>query len=154
MNRRTISAWQRWPIVHEILKYESLSSFIEPLPRFDLKPPSTLEQAIAFFHENPVSFCYIVDEQENLQGILTRTDLLRALEMGAQRHTAVRDFMVAPISVTRDDTSLTAAATLRDHELKSLPVIESQTNRRLVGYVRAEKMFMRVLQRLPADQRL
>lgn len=89
-----------------------------------------------------------------LQGIVTRTDLFRASELGAHRHTSVRDFTVAPIAVTRNDSSLMAAATLRDHELKSLPVIESQNNRRLVGYVRAEKMFMRVLQKLPAEQQL
>jgi CBS-domain-containing membrane protein len=84
---------------------------------------------------------------------LTRTDLLRVVEKG-RNATLVRDFMATPITITMDDSSLRAAATLRDHELKSLPVIESQTNRCLIGYVRAEKMFMRVLQKLPADARL
>jgi len=107
---------------------------------------------MTLFNENTPSFCCVVDDQQCLQGILTRTDIFRASELGAQRHTTVRDFMVAPITVTMNDSSRMAAATMRDHELKSLPVIESQTNRRLIGYVRAEKMFMRVLQKLPADQ--
>jgi len=154
MNRRATSAWQRLPIAYEILEREPLSSFIEPLSHAYLRPESTLKQAVTLFNENTSSFCCVVDEQQCLQGIVTRTDLFRASELGAHRHTTVRDFMVAPITVTRNDSSLMAAATLRDHELKSLPVIESQTSRRLIGYVRAEKMFMRVLQKLPADQRL
>jgi CBS-domain-containing membrane protein len=154
MKRRATSTWQRLPIAYEILEREPLSSFIEPLPSGHLRPESTLEQAMTLFNENTSSFHCVVDEQQCLQGIVTRTDLFCASELGAHRHTAVRDFMVAPIAVTKNDSSLMAAATMRDHELKSLPVIESQTSRRLVGYVRAEKMFMRVLQKLPVDFRL
>ncbi len=51
-------------------------------------------------NENTISFCCVVVDQQCLQGILTRTDLFRASELGAHRHTTVRDFMVAPISVT------------------------------------------------------
>jgi NADH:quinone reductase (non-electrogenic) len=149
--RRSRSVWQRWPAAHKILSVEPLSAFIETLPGFHLRPESTLEHAMTSFEKTPSSFLCILDERHSLQGILTRTDIFRASELGANRHTPVRDFMVPAITVTRSDTSLMAAALLRDHELKSVPVIESENDRRIVGYVRAERMFMHVLQKLPAE---
>jgi CBS domain-containing protein len=57
--------------------------------------------------------------------------------------------MVAnPITVAADDTPVTAAMMLREHRLKSVPVVAGRNDRRLIGYLRAEKLLAIVLQKL------
>ena len=149
--RRATSLWQRMPLARDILEHEPLSSFVEPIPVANLKLEDTFERAIALFNKDTFSFCCIVDDHEKLCGILTRTDLFRAFEAGARRHTHLGEIMVDPITVTIDDSVLVAGATMRDRGLKWLPVIDNKIDRRVVGYLRAEKMFLKVFQNLPSD---
>lgn len=145
--RSATSLWQRMPLAREVLESQPLLSFLNPLGKH-LSLESTLEQAIKLF-EDGFEFCCIVDENDCLKGILTRTDLLRAFEVELCRDTKVRDFMVRdPLAVTSTDSSLLAAATMRDHGLKWLPVIDSRERRKVLGYVRAEKMLYGILHRI------
>ncbi|MCZ6775815.1 MAG: FAD-dependent oxidoreductase [Ignavibacteria bacterium] len=149
--RRATSLWQRMPLARDILQREPLSSFVDPMPVANLKLDDTFEHAIALFNENMFSFCCIIDDHEKLCGILTRTDLFRAFEAGARRHTHLSEIMVDPITVTIDDSVLVAGATMRGRGLKWLPVIDNKIDRRVIGYLRAEKMFLKVFQNLPSD---
>lgn len=151
--RSTASLWQRLPVAREILESQPLSSFLNSLHKY-LSPESTLEEAVRLFNEDGFEFCCVVDVNNCLKGILTRTDLLRAFEVELRPDTKVRDFMVAnPLAVTANDNSLLAAATMRDHGLKWLPVVDDQESRRVVGYVRAEKMLYGILHKLISENK-
>jgi NADH:quinone reductase (non-electrogenic) len=152
VRKRAASFWQRVPLAAEALASERLGVFLEPLPVAPLRPDSSFAEALSRFDERPLDFCCVVDGDERLVGILSRTDLLRAVEGGARRNTKVREFMVSdPIALTGEDSALLAASTMRDHDLRALPVVEDRASRRLTGYVRAEKMLQRLLDKLPAD---
>src|SRR5215470_9217070 len=105
-----------------------------------LKPESTFVEAITWFDTNNLDFCCVLDDRHGLCGLLRRTDVVRAIEMGAQPHTPVHHFMAKePVAITPGDSSVLAAVTMRDHGCTQLPVIDRH-DRRLQGYVRAERM--------------
>ena len=141
MKRRSANVWHGLPVARDFLSRRPLSTFVQPLPSDPLDTEATFERAITLFSEKAVRFSCIVDQQDHLIGIVTRSDLLRALASGASRDTAVRDFMRAdPVTVSLDDSSLTAAETMRRYELTWLPVVRDANDRRLDGYVRAEQL--------------
>ena len=153
--RRRTSIWQNLPQVRSILEQEPLASFVEPLPTEPLKGNVTLEQVITLLNRKGLDFYYVVDEADRLTGVLTRTDLLRAMEamastpVAARPHIKVEDIMVAnPITASLEDSSVVMMATMREHGLKKLPIVESRDARSLKGYVRVERIMDLVLQKL------
>lgn len=59
------------------------------------------------------------------------------------------DFVPAnPLSVTVDDSALTAAMTLLDHGKPWLPVVQSKADSQPVGYVRGERIVNRMIEKL------
>ena len=141
MRRRSANVWHGLPAARDFLSRQPLATFVQPLPSDPLDSETTFEGAITLFSEKAVRFACIVDEREQLIGIVTRSDLLRALASGASRETVVWDFMRAkPVTVSLDDSSLMAAETMRRWELTWLPVVRHPDDRRLAGYVRAEQL--------------
>ncbi len=154
MQRRKATLWQRMPMAHDILSQQPLTAFIEPFTRKHLGPHSTFAEAIKRFDEEAADFCCIVDREDRLQGVLTRTDIFRAFFETARRDTPVETFMTTEtVAVTAEDSSWLAAIAMHEHGFKWLPVIDSHTSQQLQGYVRAEKMLNVVMQAMPVDQR-
>ncbi len=146
VKKRSESLWQRIPTTQKVLSQYSISEFLSP-PKQTLQASSTYEEVSTMFNENALGFCYVVDDQYRLQGVVTRTDLFRAFEVGTRRDAKVSEFMIKdPIAMTLNDSCLLAIATMNDHNLKWIPVIDDCESRRLQGYVRAQKMLHRVLQ--------
>jgi CBS domain-containing protein len=127
-----------------------LDRLVEPAP-MTAGPDDLLRDAVARFLREGQDVCCVVDGERRLLGILTRSDLLRAAELAAALRPAervrlrVRQAMVpSPVTVRIGDSSLLAAAAMRDHGLKGLPVVENG-DRRLAGYVRVERMMELVI---------
>ena len=147
------------PVAREILAREPLSAFIEPLRAPPLARDAPLEQLITLFDQQPLDFCSVIDASEHLIGVVTRTDLVRAIEVlaaipdiQARRSLHIENIMISdPIAITADDSTLLAVATMREHGLKQLPIIRNQQDRRLVGYVRIETVMKRVWQMAPKE---
>ncbi|MEE8301104.1 MAG: FAD-dependent oxidoreductase, partial [Candidatus Tectomicrobia bacterium] len=124
MVKRRANLWQRLPAAREALDAEPLSTFIELFSKPHLTPDTTFADAINRFDHDAADFCCIVDPNGCLQGVLTRTDIFRAIENGARYHTPVADFMVTNlITVTTEDPSLVATAIMHEHGFKWLPVV-------------------------------
>src|SRR3954449_2937245 len=94
----------------------------------------------------------IVDARGELAGIITRSDLMRAMESEEGRTASVleagtRDLIVAyPDELLRD-----AVARMLAHDIGRLPVVDRQDRRHLLGYLgRAGIMRARVWHRRPA----
>jgi NADH dehydrogenase len=151
IQKRRGSLWQQLPIAQETLSHYALSTFIEPFSAPPLTPESTFAEAIIWFDTNTLDFCCVLDDRHGLCGLLTRTDVLRAIEIGAQPHTPVYHFMAKePVALTPGDSSVLAVLTMRDHGYTRLPVIDRH-DQRLHGYVRAERLLSVIVRQQPVE---
>lgn len=150
LKRRT-NVWQRLPEVRRVLDAIALEEFIEPLPSEPLHADSPLSEAVRQINQHKLDFCCVVDDDGALAGILTRSDLLRAMEVAAASPTGrarmkACDIMVAePIALTPKDSTTFAVTTMREHGLKRLPVVNSESDRRIKGYLRIENILEAVI---------
>ena len=116
---------------------------------------STLEEAIEVMIENRIGLLPLLDEQRELQGFLNLREILSLawptfIEMVENydfvhnfgvfetshmsekfRSKQVTEFMQLPISVTENCGLLRAAAVMKQHRLRDIPVVDAES--RLVG---------------------
>jgi H+/Cl- antiporter ClcA len=90
----------------------------------------------------------IVDENQRLVGIITRGDVLRALDQGADGNTTVLEAGSRDLIVAYPDEILHDAVTkMLRNDIGRLPVVSRQDHHRLVGYLgRANLMEARLRQ--------
>jgi len=154
IRQRTTRVWTRMPEVHRVLVSETVTAFVEPAT-FTLRADDTFEAALALFAAHHADTVYIVEDADRIVGVLTRTDLLRVVEVLSSRPVSersgvpVRHFMTHdPVVVALDDAASVAALLMWNRGLKSLPVVTSAHGGRLTGCLRAETVMQRVLQAL------
>ena len=139
IKRRGENIWQKMPLVHDLLENKQVSELLEPVNTI-IDGDQTFEDVLEIFNDTSRDFCCIVKD-EKLTGVITRSDLFRAIENGATKDTSVSDCMVKdPITIAENDTALTAAATMKEHSVKRLFVVNNFIDNRLTGYIRAEKL--------------
>ncbi|CAN5410149.1 hypothetical protein BH11CYA1_BH11CYA1_36720 [soil metagenome] len=134
-----------------------LSSVSDALPGAPLRSGDTMENAIERINKHRLDFCCVVNSSGRLTGIVTRSDLLTAIDVATALQgkkaadITVQEIMVKdPIAITLEDTTLLALLTMREHGLKRVPVLESRANRTPVGYVRIENIMDQVVRDLPS----
>jgi len=146
LNRRNMDIWHERPQAIAVLLRTPLTQFVDPPLQPLLKSTDTLREVSRVFSESTNEFFYVSNDGQLLEGVVTFTDLMRALSSGAEKETPVTEFMTKdPVAVSLDDSSLTAAATLRDYKIKWIPVVDQKQSRRIVGCVSARKMMAYVL---------
>jgi chloride channel protein, CIC family len=78
----------------------------------------------------------IIDEAGKLIGVVTRGDILRALENDSTGMIAVQDAGSTKLVVTYPDELVSEAATkMLNHSVGRLPVVDRNDERRVVGYL-------------------
>jgi NADH dehydrogenase len=139
----------------------ALSQVTDALPGAPLQPESTLDNAIERINKHRLDFCCVVNKAGLLVGIVTRTDLLAAIEVATALQDkkaadiTIKEIMVKdPVAITLEDTTLLALLTMREHGLKRVPVLESRTNRTPKGYVRIENIMDHVVRDLGSAKSL
>ncbi|HKQ32199.1 MAG TPA: FAD-dependent oxidoreductase, partial [Thermodesulfobacteriota bacterium] len=148
VRRRSSDIWQRIPAAYNILQSEPLASFIKPVQE-NLSPSDTFRDAVRKLSGSDLEFCCVVGDAGRLLGIVTRTDLFRAVDTAVRPETNVSEFMnKTPVSVTAKDSSVSVAGTMRVRDLKWVPVVDDLANQNLLGYVRRDGMIGFVLERL------
>ena len=139
IKRRGVSIWQKMPLVHDLLEKEKVSDLMEPV-EYIIDGERTFEDILEIFNDTSVDFCCILNN-EKLEGIITRSDMFRAIEYGATRESKVREYMVDdPITIVETDNALTAASTMKEHGIKRLFIVNNYIDNKLIGYIRAEKL--------------
>jgi NADH dehydrogenase len=151
MRRRAVDVWERLPGAEAALDRLSLNAVVQPAPRPWLAGSATFWQLLQAFDAEGLEFCYVSDDGERLDGLVTRSDLFRALEEGAGRDTPVREFMRRdPVTVTLQDPVPVVARAMRDRQLKWIPVLTDAQSRRITGCVRAQTLIAAVWRTVPA----
>jgi CBS domain-containing protein len=92
----------------------------------------------------------VADKDGFLAGVITRSDLLRAVEKAAladpDEDVPVTEIMVRdPIAIAGNEPLAVAIATMREHDLKQIIVLEGAKKRIPVGRIRIEKVIELVL---------
>jgi len=160
--RRTGGFWHRLPLTKSILEREPLASLLDPLPAELLRKDTTLADAIRALKESSAGELLILDETQRLWGSLDRNNLdqivARIAVLPADQHgniirSKLSEFLVVnPVYVALDDSTLVAIATMLDHGISWLPVVQSKDNPRPVGYLRREKILDRMIERIGQPQ--
>ncbi len=104
-----------------------------------------VEQALAIIEERKVRHLPVVDEGENLVGVVSEKELLRAAP-----DVAVRQVMTRQVITVTEYTALEEAARIMaDHKISSLPVMR---HGRLVGIITETDLFRIFLELLGARE--
>lgn len=157
--KRRISMWKNIPDVRALLDTVPISSIVEPLPIPAVGLSSSVEDAIALMNTHIADLCVVVDKDGILAGVITRSDLLRAIEKAAladpDEDVPVTEIMVRdPIAIASIEPLAVAISTMREHDLKQIIVLEGSKNRVPIGRIRIEKVIELVLKEtLAAKQR-
>ena len=99
---------------------------------------SYIQDAIITLFMYDADVLYVIDEGKLLLGIMSRKDLLRAsLNSGIQTTPVAVCMTRMPhiITCTKDMNILEAAALLQDQAIDSLPVVDEENDRKIVGTV-------------------
>jgi NADH dehydrogenase len=159
---RSGDLWHRLPLTKSILEREPLASLLDPLPTELLRKDTSLADAIRALKESPTGELLILDEAQRLWGTFGRNDLdqivariavLPTDQHGDVTRSKLSEFLVVnPVYVSLDDSTLVAVATMLDHGISWLPVVQTKDNPRPVGYLRREKILDRMIERIGQPQ--
>lgn len=114
---------------------------------FTLPVTATLRDAAQQMVNRQISSLVVVDEAEELEGVITRTDLIRA-------HLAFDDWATQPVArhMTRDVITVTPQAVLRDvahqlldHHIHRVVVVSEEGSRRPVSVVSSSDLIYHML---------
>lgn len=158
--RRSGDFWSRLPLAESLLAEESLASVLDPLPPASLGKEATLANAITALSESATGQLLVLDEKQRLWGTLDRDDLYHVVarialtpldtraDLGQRR---LDDLLLGnPLCVSLQDSPFVASATMLEHGVSWLPVVQSREDRRPVGCVRAAKIGSRIIQKIGA----
>jgi CBS domain-containing protein len=97
---------------------------------------TTLKEAAAVMSKLNIGSLIILENEEKISGIITSTDILKAIASGKDVETTlVEEIMSKPVIVIEPDKSIEDAVNLMlEHKIKKLPVVEEG---KLVGIITA-----------------
>ncbi len=132
--------------------FDSFQTKIDELmvPPLLVTKDTTIRDAITTLFMYDVGSLYVIDESQELAGVLSRKDLLRASLNTNIDQTPVAICMtrVPHIKVaTKDMDILEAASILQDFEVDSLPVVSEDNHAKVIGKITKTKILNYLIQR-------
>ena len=150
--------WDQMPLGKKALAAMDSNTLVEPIIAQPVRMDTKLRDLIGQMKHLRIDTGFVVDDDMQLIGLVTRTDLIRAIEVaagmqeGSQAGMTIRDLSIRPaLAVTAADSALTVLNTMREHGLKSLPVVASYQDRKLQGVIRIESIFDALAQTLESE---
>ena len=154
--------WRRVPFAKSLLDGESLASLLDPPSAKQLHEENTLADAIKALNESPIGELLVLDEKQRLWGTLDRGDLYHMIARiaatpietrGDSSRRKLNELLPGnPVYVTLEDSIFIASATMLDHGLSWLPVVQSKDDLRPVGSLRGEKITNRMIEKIGRTQ--
>jgi NADH dehydrogenase len=150
--------WRRLPLGKALLEGESIAPLLDPLPAEFLNKETTFADAITALNTSPTGDLLILDEKQRLWATLDRDDLYHIIariavipteNRGDVTQLKLRDVLVGNIPfITLDDSPLVASATMLDHDISWLPVVQGKDDLRPVGTLRGVRISNRIIEKL------
>jgi signal-transduction protein with cAMP-binding, CBS, and nucleotidyltransferase domain len=158
VTQRSGDLWRRLPLAKSLLDGEPLASLLDPLPAKLLSRQTTLADAIQALNESPTGQLLVLDEKQQVWGTFDRNDLYQIVariavtpqskEADSALRTLGELLPGGTVHATLEDSLLAATATMLDHRSSWLPVVQSINDLRPVGSLRAEKISIRLIQKI------
>ena len=79
LRRRSSNLWSRLPEAHAMLDHEPVSTFVEQVPA-TLQEDQPFNDAVKAFAARHIDIMYVLDAGGLLSGVITRSDLFRAVD--------------------------------------------------------------------------
>lgn len=159
--RRRRNVWKDLPEVQKILEEIPLKAVMEEVPSDTLHPTDYLDKALTKFTRNELDFFFVIDKKESVVGIVTRSDLLRTIEVAVslqgQEDDLIRVHHImghSPTVICKSETTVMAVATMREHGLKRLPVVDDYVSNKLLGCVRIETIMAEIVKELTRHEKI
>lgn len=101
---------------------------------------STLKDCIIELSKKGLGIVSIVDDRQRLKGVITDGDLRRQLQKGVDVYSlSVEEVMCKhPSIIDEDALAVTALGLMKERNVSSLPVVNTTTNRHVIGTIRLQ----------------
>lgn len=125
------------------------------LPATKISEDTSMQAAITKLFIEDVGSLYVVDDDSELVGLISRKDLLRATftsdDPKAVPAGVVMTRMPNIVMVTPQTTILEAGHLLLTHEVDSLPVVDKSGSRSVIGKITKNRIFQHFIENGQAD---
>jgi NADH dehydrogenase, FAD-containing subunit len=158
VTHRSGDFWRRLPLAKSLLDGEPLASFVDPPPAELLSKETSLVDAIKVLNKSATGELLILDDKQQLWGTLDRNDLYQIIARIAVIPTSARGDIRRcklsellpgnPVYVAKEDSILVASATMLDHGISWMPVVQSKNDLRPLGLLRGERIGARMIQKI------
>lgn len=158
VTRHTGDFWRYLPLAKPLLADETIATLMDPPPAKLLSKETTFAEAVAALTESATGHLLVLDEKQQLWATLDRDDLYHIIARIAVSSNGMRgedikrklgDLLYGdPIYVALDDSALAASATMLDHGISWLTVVQGKNDLRPVGCLRGDKISNRVIEKL------
>lgn len=125
------------PLLFEKLYYTKVAEVM--IPPLLISQTVSVYEAVTTLFMYDVGSLYVKNDQDELIGVLSRKDLLRfAISNAAPEKTPVAMIMTRMpniVTITPEETILTAGTLLGRHEVDTLPVVDPQEPKKVIGKI-------------------
>ncbi|MFZ4846880.1 helix-turn-helix transcriptional regulator [Enterococcus casseliflavus] len=125
------------PLLFEKLYHTKVSEVM--IPPLLISQTVSVYEAVTTLFMYDVGSLYVKNDQDELIGVLSRKDLLRfAISNAAPEKTPVAMIMTRMpniVTITPEETILTAGTLLGRHEVDTLPVVDPQEPKKVIGKI-------------------
>ncbi|NNM07235.1 MAG: CBS domain-containing protein [Gemmatimonadetes bacterium] len=120
-----------------------------------VSPELTLGAMADVARDGKIRSWLVVDEEDDLLGIVTETDLERAIVAGSQEDSAIKEIMTTALTTCTPGESLrTAFRRFADRAVYQIPVVEEDDPRKVAGVLRRNEMLWAFKELSEEHQRL
>lgn len=125
------------PLLFEKLYHTKVAEIM--IPPLLISQTVSVYEAVTTLFMYDVGSLYVKNDQDELIGVLSRKDLLRfAISNAAPEKTPVAMIMTRMpniVTITPEETILTAGTLLGRHEVDTLPVVDPQEPKKVIGKI-------------------
>lgn len=130
------------PLLYEKLYKKTVADIM--LPPILIHQSTTVYDAVTNLFMYDVGSLYVKDDNDELNGVLSRKDLLRAAISNPNTEKTpvamIMSRMPNIVTITRDRTILEAGGLLMQHNIDTLPVVEIDQPKKVIGKVTKTRM--------------
>ncbi|AKP67167.1 helix-turn-helix transcriptional regulator [Companilactobacillus ginsenosidimutans] len=124
--------------------YDKKITDILKRPAF-VEPSTSLQECVNSLFLRDTGSLYVIDDNKDLLGLISRKDLLAVTVNNGDTESMTASMVMTRmpnlITVTSDMTIMKVGKLLLKHEVDSLPVVEKENSRKVVGKITKNRIF-------------